>query len=205
MHGHDLLLLSGVLVAGFACQWLAWRIKLPSILFLLVVEISLGPLLGWLDPDELFGDLLVPLVSLAVAVILYEGSLTLKISEIRGHGKLVRNLLTLGVLITWIGANPAALFYARALDEAGHRVLVASMNWVEISKARMAGLRVFFGGAVSGYAEGHMNLLGLGILLAMSNRSGVNELACVKFRYEIGRDSVFTVRQDSEQAQKKRA
>lgn len=108
MHGTDLLLLSGILVAGFACQWIAWRVKLPSILFLLVTGIAVGPVLGWLNPDALFGDLLEPIVSVAVAVILYEGSLTLKFSEIRGHGAVVRNLVTVGVIITWITATFAA-------------------------------------------------------------------------------------------------
>lgn len=108
MHGNDLLILSGVLVAGFVCQWIAWRVKLPSILFLLITGIIAGPLLGWLDPDAVFGDLLTPFVSLAVAVILYEGSMTLKLREIRGHGKVVRNLVTIGVLITWAAATAAA-------------------------------------------------------------------------------------------------
>ena len=67
----------------------------------------------------------------------------------------------------------------------------------------MAGLPVFFGSPVSSYAERRMNLLGLGKLLAMSNQSGINELACVKFRYEFGRDSVFTVRQPSESSHEK--
>ena len=111
MHGIGLLVLSGVLVAGFVCHWLAWRVKLPSILFLLTVGITLGPLLGWLRPNEIFGELLVPLVSLAVAVILYEGSLTLKLQEIRGHGNVVRNLLTAGVLITWLSATFAAKWF----------------------------------------------------------------------------------------------
>ncbi len=506
MHGIGLLVLSGVLVAGFVCHWLAWRVKLPSILFLLTVGITLGPLLGWLRPNEIFGELLVPLVSLAVAVILYEGSLTLKLQEIRGHGNVVRNLLTAGVLITWlsatfaakwflgwdiqlaalfgaivtvsgptvilpllrsirptnalanvlkwegilidplgailavlvfnfivitqaaatsgqlyiilgltvasgvilgvlagylfgqvlrkhwlpdylrdyaalamvilvftiaenvasesgllavtimgvwqanmrdldiedildfkesltlvlvaglfivlaaridlaalvslgtgaivvllllqfvagplrallcsagselrwqeriflgwifprgivaaavsalfalrleelgfpgaenlvpmvftvivgtvviqslsgklvarwldivnpeptgvliVGANSSALFYAKALQKAGHRVLVTSMNWRDISAARMAGLPVFFGSAVSVYAERHMNLLGLGKLLALSDQPGLNELACVKFRYEFGMDSVFTVRHHTESSHEK--
>ncbi|MGB5491233.1 MAG: cation:proton antiporter, partial [Woeseiaceae bacterium] len=111
MHGDNLFILSGVVVAGFACQWLAWRVKLPSILFLLLTGIVVGPTLGLLDPDAVFGDLLEPIVSLAVAVILYEGSMTLKLSEIRGHGNVVRNLVTVGVLITWI----IATFSARAL------------------------------------------------------------------------------------------
>lgn len=108
MHGNDLFLLSGIVVAGFACQWLAWRVKLPSILFLLLFGLIIGPGLGVLNPDALFGELLQPMVSLAVAVILYEGSLTLKLSEIRGHGKVVRNLVTIGVLITWFFATLAA-------------------------------------------------------------------------------------------------
>jgi CPA1 family monovalent cation:H+ antiporter len=506
MHGNDLLVLSGVLVAGFACQWLAWRIRVPSILLLLIAGIAAGPLLGWLKPDEVFGELLVPLVSLAVAVILYEGSLTLKLSEIRGHGSVVRNLLSVGVLITWfsatlavhlllgwdmqfaalfgaivtvsgptviqpllrsirptnalasvfrwegilvdplgailavlvfnfivitqtaatpgqlyvslgliiasggilgilaghtfgvvlrkhwlpdylrdyaalavvilvftlaeivaaesgllavtimgvwqanmrgldlddildfkesltlvlvaglfivlaarvdlgalaalggaalvvllllqfvvgplrafvcaagsnlrwqervllgwifprgivaaavsalfalrlegidypgaeklvpmvftiilgtvviqslsgravarwlkivnpeptgvliIGANPVALFYAKALHAAGHKVLVTAMSWDRVSAARMAGLPVFYGSAVSSYAERHMDLLGLGKLLALSHNPGMNELACVKYRYEFGMDSVFTVKQHSESSHKK--
>ena len=108
MHSPDLLILSGILFAGFACQWVAWRVKLPSILLLLLTGIVVGPLLGWLDPDEVFGDLLEPIVSLAVAVILYEGSVTLKLSEIRGHGAVVRNLVSFGVLMTWAAGTFAA-------------------------------------------------------------------------------------------------
>ncbi len=108
MHGSQLLLLSGILAIGFACQWFAWRVKLPSILFLLLAGIVVGPGIGWLNPDALFGDLLEIFVSLAVAVILYEGSLTLKFSEIRGHGKVVRNLVTVGVATTWLIATLAA-------------------------------------------------------------------------------------------------
>jgi len=506
MHGNNLFVLSGVLVAGFLCQWFAWRVKLPSILFLLITGIVVGPWLGWLDPDAVFGDLLTPFVSLAVAVILYEGSMTLKLSEIRGHGNVVRNLVTVGVLITWVlatlaastfldwdiylaalfgaivtvsgptvilpllrtvrptnavsrvlrwegilvdplgailavlvfdfiivtqtaattaqllgvlgkivlvgaglgvlightfgvilrrhwlpdylrdhaalalvilafglaesvetesgllavtimgvwqanmrdldledildfkesltlvlvaglfivlaaridvtslvklgggavavllllqfvagplraqicsagsdlswqeraylgwifprgivaaavsalfalrledmgypgaenlvpmvftiivgtvviqslsgrviaralgianpepngvlvaGANPVALAFANALHSAGHRVLVASTGWDGISKARMAGLPVFFGSPVSSYAERHLELIGLGHLLALSHRPGINELACVKYRYEFGRESVYTVKHHSEAAHEK--
>jgi CPA1 family monovalent cation:H+ antiporter len=108
VHGGEILTLSIVLVAGFACQWLAWRLKLPSILFLLLTGILVGPVLHWLDPDAVFGDLLEPMVALAVALILYEGSVTLKLSEIRGHGAVVRNLVTVGVLLTWSLATASA-------------------------------------------------------------------------------------------------
>lgn len=102
MHAGTITILSGILALGLACQWIAWRTKLPSILFLLIVGITLGPLLGWVDPQELFGDLFFPFVSLCVAIILFEGSLTLKVSELRGHGPVVLNLVTLGTVITWV-------------------------------------------------------------------------------------------------------
>jgi len=66
VQGSQLAILGGILFVGFLCQWLAWRIKLPSILFLLLTGIVLGPGLGWLKPDLLFGDLLEVFVSLAV-------------------------------------------------------------------------------------------------------------------------------------------
>ena len=108
MHAHDIVSICGILAVGFACQWIAWRVKLPAILFLLAAGILAGPVLGWLDPDALLGDLLVPAVSIAVAIILFEGSLTLKLSEIRGHGAVVRNLVTLGVFVTWVSSGLAA-------------------------------------------------------------------------------------------------
>tara|TARA_R110002095_G_scaffold215072_1_gene208412 strand:+ start:3000 stop:4736 length:1737 start_codon:yes stop_codon:yes gene_type:complete len=85
-----------------ACQWIAWRVKLPAIIFLLPVGILAGPVFQWLQPDQLFGDLLFPFVSLAVAVILFEGSLTLKFQDIPGLARVIRNMITFGVLITWV-------------------------------------------------------------------------------------------------------
>ncbi len=94
-------LLALVGVAGAASQWIAWRVKLPSILLLLSSGILLGPVLSVLQPDELLGDILFPIVSIAVAIILFEGGLTLDRSELRGHGAVVRNLLIIGVVLTW--------------------------------------------------------------------------------------------------------
>ncbi|MFB3090106.1 MAG: cation:proton antiporter [Gammaproteobacteria bacterium] len=87
---------------GIACQWLAWRARLPAILLLLLCGMIIGPVTGLLNPDDLFADLLFPMISLSVAVILFEGSLTLKLDEIRGLASVVRNLITVGVLITWL-------------------------------------------------------------------------------------------------------
>jgi len=102
MTEHITLLLASVAVTAILCQWIAWRVKLPAILFLLLAGIVAGPLTGWLDPDALFGNLLFPIVSLSVAVILFEGGLTLKFRQIQGLEGVVRNLISVGVLVTWL-------------------------------------------------------------------------------------------------------
>ncbi|WP_243048300.1 sodium:proton antiporter [Dyella sp. RRB7] len=93
------MLLVLVLGIGFLAQWLAWRVKLPAILFLLLAGILLGPVAGVVQPDKLLGPLLFPMVSLAVALILFEGSLTLRFSELPGIGGVVRGLVTYGAVV----------------------------------------------------------------------------------------------------------
>ncbi|WP_250458393.1 cation:proton antiporter [Microbulbifer litoralis] len=107
---NPMALLVMVGLVSIACQYLAFMLKLPAILPLLLAGLALGPMTGVLDPDALFGDLLFPLVSLAVAIILFEGALTLKFSDLAGHGVMVRNLCTLGALVTWLVATPAAYY-----------------------------------------------------------------------------------------------
>jgi NhaP-type Na+/H+ or K+/H+ antiporter len=101
MHEHILIALAGIGLIAIVSQWLSWWLKLPAILFLLLAGIVAGPVTGWLDPNALFGDLLFPMVSLSVAVILFEGSLTLKLDQIRGLQRVVRNLVSIGILVTW--------------------------------------------------------------------------------------------------------
>ena len=84
------LQLALITVVAFVCQWASWRIKLPAILPLLLSGLLLGSVAGLIQPKQLFGDLLLPGVSLAVSIILFEGALTLRFSEIRGLEKTVR-------------------------------------------------------------------------------------------------------------------
>ncbi|SFR93834.1 NhaP-type Na+/H+ or K+/H+ antiporter [Dyella sp. OK004] len=93
------LMLVGMLGIGFLAQWLAWRVRLPAILFLLLAGILLGPVSGVLKPDHLLGDLLFPVVSLSVALILFEGSLTLRFHELPGIGRAVRGLVSYGAVV----------------------------------------------------------------------------------------------------------
>ena len=102
------LSIAAIGVLALACQWFAWWVKLPAILFLLLSGIVVGPLSGWIDPDALFGDLLFPIVSLSVAVILFEGSLTLRFSEIKGLERVVRRMVSSGMLVTWTVTTLAA-------------------------------------------------------------------------------------------------
>lgn len=102
MHDEVIVAMAGIGLIGIVCQWIAWRVRLPAILFLLLAGILAGPVSGWLNPDRLFGPLLLPIISLSVAVILFEGSLTLKFKDIIGLQAVVRRLVTTGVVVTWI-------------------------------------------------------------------------------------------------------
>ncbi|MEZ5572536.1 MAG: sodium:proton antiporter [Halioglobus sp.] len=102
MHDTLLYVIAAIIVLGCAAQWLSWRLKLPSILALLVIGIVAGPVTGLLRPDEMFGDILFPLVSLGVALVLFEGGLTLRLSDLRGHGAAVSNLVSWGALLNWV-------------------------------------------------------------------------------------------------------
>lgn len=94
--------MAAVLVLGVGAQWLSWRLKQPSILALLILGIIAGPVTGLLRPDEQFGDMLFPLVSLGVALVLFEGGMTLRFRDLRGHGMAVTNLVSWGALLNWL-------------------------------------------------------------------------------------------------------
>ncbi len=99
-----------MVIFGVVAQWIAWRLKLPSILFLLIFGFIAGPVSGFVVPDALFGDVLPALVSISVAVILFEGGLTLRFSELREITRVLRNLITVGLLVTWIAISALAFY-----------------------------------------------------------------------------------------------
>jgi NhaP-type Na+/H+ or K+/H+ antiporter len=99
---HLLSVVTMVFVLGVGANWLAWRFGLPSILLLLLAGFLAGPVTGFILPDEQFGPLLLPIVSLSVGVILFEGGLTLDIRDLRGAWRSLIGLLTVGVATTWI-------------------------------------------------------------------------------------------------------
>ncbi len=104
------LYLAGVPLLGAFAHWLAWRLRLPSILLLLLFGIALG---RFVDPDAALAELadadeslapkmLGPIVALSVAVILFAGGLSLRLAELREAGQGVMRLCTIGALITWL-------------------------------------------------------------------------------------------------------
>lgn len=110
MDEHILVGLSAVVALGISAQWFAWRTKLPAILVLLIFGIVAGPVTGWINPDELLGDILSPFVSFSVAIILFEGGLSLRMAEFRKIGGVVIKLITVGIAITWFLAALAAYY-----------------------------------------------------------------------------------------------
>ncbi|MGL6382410.1 cation:proton antiporter [Aeromonas caviae] len=109
------LSLAGIALISLLAQWLAWSVRVPAILFLLLSGLLLGPVTGLLDPDQLLGELLFPLVSLSVAIILFEGALTLHLTELKGIGKVVRNLCSTG-MVTSFAVIGAASYFLLGLD-----------------------------------------------------------------------------------------
>ena len=95
-----LVSLALVPVLGILGQWIAWRTRLPSIIVLLFLGFLAGPILSILDTDLVFGDILYPLVSLLVSVIVFEGGLNLRIRDLKNIGASLFRLVLIAPLIT---------------------------------------------------------------------------------------------------------
>jgi NhaP-type Na+/H+ or K+/H+ antiporter len=118
-----MLELAGIIILGILAQWVAWKFKIPAILPLILIGLLVGPIAAaylsedgskWIEPiwngtKGLFpGDGLYYFVSLAISIILFEGGLTLKRSEIKNVGPVITKLITLGAAITFILAGLGA-------------------------------------------------------------------------------------------------
>ncbi|SHG82850.1 cation:proton antiporter [Winogradskyella jejuensis] len=115
--------LAGIIILGILAQWVAWKFKIPAILPLILIGLLVGPVAAeflsedgskWIEPvwngeKGLFpGESLYYFVSLAISIILFEGGLTLKRSEIKNVGPVITKLITVGALITFLAAGVAA-------------------------------------------------------------------------------------------------
>ena len=114
-----MLELAAILVLGIFSQWLAWKIKVPAILPLILLGLIIGPLSTLITPsgqklvdgDSIFQEeLLFSFVAISVSVILFEGGLTLQLKEIKKQATVIRNILTVGVLVTLVGGTLASYY-----------------------------------------------------------------------------------------------
>ncbi|RCW77508.1 cation:proton antiporter [Saliterribacillus persicus] len=110
----DSLLLVFMLIAtlGIGSQWIAWRFRLPAIVVMSIAGLLAGPIFHLINPEEDFGDLYRPFISIAVAIILFEGSLNLNFKEVRGLGKPVFRIVTFGAFLAWILGSLTAHYVA---------------------------------------------------------------------------------------------
>jgi Sodium/hydrogen exchanger family len=101
-----LLGLGLTLVLAVGSQLVASRLRVPSIIVLLLVGFAAGAATPLVNPDNLLGATFQPLVSLAVAVILYDAGLSLDVRRLTGRPRrVVTRLVALGIPLTWaVGA-----------------------------------------------------------------------------------------------------
>ena len=101
-------------IFGIGAQWIAWRTGWPAIALMLAAGVISGPVLHLINPEHVFGELLEPMVSVAVALILFEGGLSLNFRELRKTDGAVTRLVLLGAPIGWI-LGAVACFYVAGL------------------------------------------------------------------------------------------
>ncbi|GGL74553.1 cation:proton antiporter [Wenxinia marina] len=102
-HGlSPVMVFAAVGAIGVGSQWLAWRLRLPAIVLMLAAGVLIGPGLGLIDPARDIGTLLQPMIAVAVAIILFEGGLTLNLRHLRDAREGVRRLVWLGAPLGWV-------------------------------------------------------------------------------------------------------
>ncbi|WP_392454733.1 cation:proton antiporter [Chryseomicrobium aureum] len=107
-----LVVLMVIIFLGIFSQWIAWRFRMPAIVVMSIAGLLVGPVLGLINPQASLGEIFNPLISLAVAIILFEGSLNLDFREVRTFSKPLTRVVTLGAFIAWIAGSLAAHFLA---------------------------------------------------------------------------------------------
>ncbi len=100
---------------GVGSQWLAWRLRMPAIVLMLAAGVIVGPTLGFFDPERDIGPLLQPMIAFAVAIILFEGGLTLEFHGLKDRAVGVRRLVFIGAPLGWL-TSALALRYGAGLS-----------------------------------------------------------------------------------------
>ena len=119
--------LASIIILGILAQWFAWKVKVPAILPLIIIGLIVGPVstyftadgTKWIEPvykesihQGIFpGEIMFYFVTLSIGIILFEGGLTLKMKEVRGLSSSIIRLISVGSLVTFIGAALVAHFF----------------------------------------------------------------------------------------------
>lgn len=120
-----LLILSIVLVAGAVAKIVGDRYRVPSIIFLLLFGISLGPSGLDIIGSETFEGSITSIVGFAVAIIVFEGAFHLDIDRIRRSRSSTSRIVTIGAAIAFIGtAIPIHLIMGVSIEIS---ILIASL------------------------------------------------------------------------------
>jgi len=119
-------------ILGIGAQWLAWKLQRPAIVLMAIAGLIFGPLISWLltlnipaqltgtldlfrlDPIHDFGDLYRPMIGLAVAIILFEGGMTLRFKYLGDARQAVIRMVLLASPIAWLLGTCAAHYIRQA-------------------------------------------------------------------------------------------
>ncbi len=129
-------------VLGIGAQWIAWRTGWPAIVLMLAAGFLAGPVLHIFDPEKVFGDMMAPMISIGVALILFEGGLSLNFRELRSAGEAVWRLFVFGVPIGWLLGSaalhmaglvwPVAILFAGILVVTGPTVVMPLLRQANV-------------------------------------------------------------------------
>lgn len=151
-HQHLTEIIASIIIVGIALQWLGWRLKIPALILLIIAGFVLGPITGWINPKEDFGDIFHPIISLGVAIILFEGGVNLKWHEFKQNSQVINRLVTWNVLVTFlfgvvashylVGLSiPVALIFGGIIIVTGPTVIVPLLKQANLNRRPAALLR----------------------------------------------------------------
>ena len=142
---HLVVVFVSIVALGVGAQWAAWRLRLPAIVLLAAAGLLAGPVTGYLDPSSDLQGLLRPLVSVCVAVILFEGGLNLQLSELKVAATGVRRLVYVGAPLGWILSTfaghfigglswPVALVFGAIMVVTGPTVIMPLLRQAKLNR-----------------------------------------------------------------------
>ena len=142
---HLVVVFVSIVALGVGAQWAAWRLRVPAIVLLAAAGLLAGPVTGYLDPSSDLQGLLRPLVSVCVAVILFEGGLNLQLSELKVAATGVRRLVYVGAPLGWILSTfaghfigglswPVALVFGAIMVVTGPTVIMPLLRQAKLNR-----------------------------------------------------------------------